>query len=335
VANAGGWGFYRVRYGGDLLARLTADIGRLDALERFNLLSDAWASALAGLSPVADFVDLTSGLGSERDPDVWAAVVSALGFLDRVVPDEDRAKSEAFVRSRLSPTFRSLGWEKAPDEDERTGTLRSIMLEALGTIGADFEVRERSARLHADFLAGNAPLDPDLAAAVVAVVASTGEEAEYDAFLERSRNPRTPQEELRYLYSLARFEQADLVNRTLELSRTEVRTQNAPFLIQMLLNNRKGGAQTWTFVKERWDELLARFPDNTIPRMLDGVSALWRPPELAADVHAFLADHPLRSGQRTLDQTLERLDVNLAFASREGPGLGSKLERARLEGPAA
>jgi hypothetical protein len=103
----------------------------------------------------------------------------------------------------------------------------------------------------------------------------------------------------------------------------------------MLLNNRKGGAQTWTFVKERWDELLARFPDNTIPRMLDGVSALWRPSELAADVHAFLADHPLRSGQRTVNQTLERLDVNLAFASREGPDLGLNLERARLEGPAA
>jgi aminopeptidase N len=335
VANAGGWGFYRVRYAGDLLARLTADLGRLDALERFNLVSDAWASAQAGLSPVADFVDLASGLRSEQDPDVWAVVVAALSFLDRVVTDEERTKSEAFVRSLLTPTFRSVGWERAPGEGERTGTLRSTLLDALGTIGGDFEVRERSARLHADFLADRAPLDPELAGAVVSVVASTGGEAEYDAFLERFRHPRTPQEELRYLYALARFEDAELVARTLELSRSEVRTQNAPFLIQVLLGNRAGGPQAWAFVKQRWEELLGRLPDNTIPRMVEGVSALWRPAALAVDVHAFFAEHPLRSGQRTLQQTLERLEVNRAFAERESPGLGATLDRARQAGPAA
>jgi puromycin-sensitive aminopeptidase len=335
VANAGGWGFYRVRYAGDLLARLTADLGRLDALERFNLVSDAWASSLAGLTPVADFVELAGGLRSEQDPDVWAVMLAALGFLDRVATDDERTKSEAFVRSLLTPAFRSVGWERAPDEGERTGTLRSTLLEALGTIGADFEVRERAARLHADFLADRAPLDPELAGAVVSVVASTGGEAEYDAFLERFRNPRTPQEEMRYLYALGRFEEPNLVARTLELSRSEVRTQNAPFVVQLLLGNRAGGPQAWAFVKERWEELLGRLPDNTIPRMVDGVSALWRPAELAADVHAFFAKHPLRSGQRTLQQTLERLDVNRAFAEREAPALGATLDRARQAGPTA
>jgi hypothetical protein len=262
-------------------------------------------------------------------------VVAALSFLDRVVGEEERPKSEAFVRSLLTPAFKSVGWEREPGEGERTGTLRSTLLEALGTIGADFEVRARAAQLHADFLADRAPLDPELAGAVVGVVASTGGEAEYDAFLERFRDPRTPQEELRYLYALARFEEPDLVARTLELSRAEVRTQNAPFLIQVLLGNRAGGPQAWAFVKERWEELLSRLPDNTIPRMVDGVSALWRPAELAADVHAFFAEHPLRSGQRTLQQTLERLDVNQAFGAREGPGLGTVLERARQAGPAA
>jgi hypothetical protein len=235
----------------------------------------------------------------------------------------------------LTPAFRSVGWERAPGEGERTGTLRSTLIAALGTIGGDFDVRERSARLHADFLADQAPLDPELAGAVVSVVASTGGEAEYDAFLERFRNPRTPQEELRYLYALASFEEAELVARTLELSRSEVRTQNAPFLIQVLLGNRVGGPQTWAFVKERWEELLARLPDNTIPRMVEGVSALWRRSELAADVHAFFAAHPLRSGQRTLQQTLERLDVNQAFSAREAPGLGAVLDRARQAGPTA
>ena len=37
VVNAGGHGFYRVRYGPDLLARLAGDPARLAPIERFNL----------------------------------------------------------------------------------------------------------------------------------------------------------------------------------------------------------------------------------------------------------------------------------------------------------
>jgi hypothetical protein len=34
-------------------------------------------------------------------------------------------------------------------------------------------------------------------------------------------------------------------------------------------------------------------------------------------VHRFFEDHPLRSSQKTLEQILERLDVNTAFARRQ------------------
>ena len=77
-------------------------------------------------------------------------------------------------------------------------------------------------------------------------------------------------------------------------------------------------------MKQHWDELCARLPDNTIRRMLEGVATLCTP-GLAADAHAFLPAHPLRSGQRTVDQILERLDVHVAFAQREGAHQGRLL----------
>ena len=63
---------------------------------------------------------------------------------------------------------------------------------------------------------------------------------------------------------------------------TEVRTQNAPFVLQLLLANRVTGPATWQRVTEEWDTLVARFPSNILPRMLDGVRGLCHPPELAA-----------------------------------------------------
>jgi ApbE superfamily uncharacterized protein (UPF0280 family) len=59
-----------------------------------------------------------------------------------------------------------------------------------------------------------------------------------------------------------------------------------------------------------------KFPAHILPRMLDGVRLLCRDHALADDVRTFIAAHPIPSGQRTIDQTVERLGVNEAFVSR-------------------
>ena len=45
------------------------------------------------------------------------------------------------------------------------------------------------------------------------------------------------------------------------------------------------------------------------------MTSLCRDPALADEVAAFVQAHPLPIGQRTVDQTLERLGINVAFAA--------------------
>src|SRR5205823_8571077 len=60
LLNEGGHGFYRVRYAPDLLGRLlNAGIDRLAVTERFNLINDAWATTIAGLMPLTEYLELT------------------------------------------------------------------------------------------------------------------------------------------------------------------------------------------------------------------------------------------------------------------------------------
>jgi puromycin-sensitive aminopeptidase len=168
-------------------------------------------------------------------------------------------------------------------------------------------------------------LHPDTESALLDIVASDGGAAEFEAFLARYRNPSNPQEEIRYLYALASFNDPDLSARAFELALTEVRTQNAPFLLQSLVANRVTGPAAWERITETWDDLVARFPSNILPRMLDGVRVLCRPPELAERVTAFVEGHPLPAGGKTVEQILERLAVNVEFGRRQGPELAATL----------
>jgi puromycin-sensitive aminopeptidase len=334
VVNAHGSGFYRVRYAPGLHRHLASQLDTLDLLERFNLLGDTWAVVMAQQTGLADFLLLAEELGTELDPDVWAQVTGALAFLDRAVDDDVRPLVASYTRALLTPVLASLGWEARSGEGPRTPTLRATIVATLGTVGQDPEVRAEANRLHDVAQRGEVALDPDLYSAILSVVAATGGPEQFEAFLERYRHPTTPQEEMRYLYALAAFNDPALAARAFELALTEVRTQNAPFLIHLLLSNRDNGATTWGRVADHWDDLLARFPANILPRMLDGVKSLCRDPALAEEVATFVRAHPLPVGQRTVDQTLERLEINVSFVmsvrDTASAVVGTGLERLEM-----
>ena len=317
IANAGGSGFYRVRYDSALASALRSDLGRLDALELFNLVSDTWAAALSGAGDLSDFAELVRLLRGDEDPAVWAQAASALDFIHRVADADGKVAVEAYVRQVFAPAFAETGWSATPGEPETRGTLRATLLAALGTTGADADVRMRATTLHDRLLTDRSAADADLVGALVSIVAAGGHPGQYENVLGRFKDPATPQEEIRYLYALAGFRNPELVRRTVQMALSdEVRTQNSPFLINLAIANRAAGAEAWQMLKAAWDDYTAKIPQNTIVRMVES-TALLATPEQAADVHRFFEDHPLRSSQKTLAQILERLDINTAFAQRQ------------------
>ena len=317
-----------------MVERLAGQLTELTPLERYNLVSDTWAASLSGRAPLSDLLRLARALieSAEGDPSVWSVVLGALGLFDRVIPDADRPVSARAVRTLLGPLARDLGWDPRDDDNERTPSLRSSVLRTLGTIGDDPDIRAEAARRFAD--AGATALHPDTESAILDIVASRGGPTEFEALLARYRAPANPQEENRYLYALVSFGDLDLAARTFDLAMTEVRTQNAPFVLQSLVANRVTGPTAWHRITEEWDTLVAKFPSNILPRMLDGIRGLCTPPELADQVTTFVETHPLAAGGRTVEQILERLGVNVAFGEREGGGLAATLTEA-LGSPSA
>jgi len=315
VANAGGSGFYRVAYGEAHLHELASALDALDPLERFNLFGDTWAAVVAGISSLNSYLALAEALAGD-DPDVWAQVTGPLGTLEAISRAEDtRAALGRYCGLVLGPVLGHLGWEARPGDGERTPALRAQLIASLGVVAGDPAVVDRARAMFDDSRRGD-ELPPDLASAVLGVVAAHGGEPEFDVFAQRYREARTPQEELRYLGALGAFRDTALATRAFDMARTEIRTQNVPFLVHALLANPRTGEAAWALLVRHWDDLVPRLPHSLVPRMLEGVRLLCRDRAVADSVTAFLAAHPLEVGQRTMDQTLERLFVNVAFAAR-------------------
>jgi aminopeptidase N len=204
------------------------------------------------------------------------------------------------------------------------------VLEALGTIADDPETIARAREVHSRALADDATVDPDVVAATVSIVSHHGTDDDFDTFVDRYRHAATPQEQLRYLYSLGQFPSERLVQRALELAASnEVRSQSAPFVFQRALRNRWHGPYAWAFVRDHWPVFVERFPSNLVVRMIEGV--LWLLDDAtAADVTEFLSRHPFAQGERTINQHVERLHVHLAARHREEDRLAAALRDGTL-----
>jgi puromycin-sensitive aminopeptidase len=331
VVNAGGSGVFRLRYEDGLLDDILAGFERLEPLERFTLVADTWACALAGSTPLEQFLALARRLEGEPDPSVWSMVSGALGLVDFAISDADRGALQAFVQSLLRPELESIGWDARRDDDYDAARRRAVLIGTLGTVGADSAVQAESRERFAALRQG-ASLHPDSAAAILRVVAASAGREEYDALLAHFRAPVDPLEEQRYLDSLSYVRNLELTAEICQLCLTEIRSQDAPYVLRTLLLNRVVGPAVWEFVAEHWATLYARYPANSITRMLE-VSRLCQldadgTPRLSREVAAFCAAHPLGGQQRAVDQRLERLAVNVRFVLEQRPHLGSLLAKA-------
>lgn len=318
IVNAGANGFFRVKYTPGLLdALLERGVPAMSPSERYCLVDDHYAAMVAGEMTAAGFLDLVRRLGAtEDDLSVWQRMCGALGFLDRIAEEADRPTYQARVREIVGPALERVGPDPVVGESERTAQLRGTLLETLGSVGADRDAIARCREIHEAFVEDEAAVDPALAAASIGVIADTGGEDDFELFWKRHQQVVGPQLSIRYLHSLARFTDAGLADRLLDMATSEVKTQDAPFTIGRALANRETGRRVWDFVSSRWDDLLARFPANTIVRMVSAVASItdrrW-----AEEVAAFFESHSVPQGEKTLAQNLERMWNTVRLKERE------------------
>lgn len=323
--NTGAYGFFRVRPSAKTVAAAVA--GELTPSERHTVIDDSWALTVAGETSAQEFLETALQFVNETDLTVWQALAGSLTHLGRLVdkqvannkvadnesPNTPNALSAdnftSAVAALANGALQRIGLEPQPNDNDRVRQLRATLVTLLGTVAADPKIIAASSQLRDHD-------DATLATAALAVVAHNGGRSQFDEIRAVSQKATDPQTEQRNLRALADFRDTVLIDEMLEAIKSgEVRTQDGPYWIRRALTNQAVGGHVWEFAASNWELLNARFPSNSVARMLEGIVMLDTSDQVAT-VSEFLAMHPVPQASKQVTQHLERQRINAAFRLR-------------------
>ncbi|HET8761098.1 MAG TPA: M1 family metallopeptidase [Nitrospiria bacterium] len=314
-------GFYRVQHEGDLhAALLSGGWARLDAAERVGLLNHAWAAAEAGDAPINVLMDTILAC---RGDGTRVVVEAMTGYLDtlaeRIVPPEARPTLARLTAELAAPVWDRLGWQGRGAEDDEARLARAAAMWLMAVVAGEPAVCREASRRADAYLADASSLEPTLVANVLRIGARLGDATRFEAYLARFRAARTPEDRDRLLSALADFPDRALLDRFLAfLCTDEVRGQDVWKPFRTLLGNPSTQDPTWRFVKATWLLLREKAGPVGSGRIIQATRGLWRT-DWRGDVAEFFSrpEHRVESAAKALDQTLEFMDVGIAFKSAQ------------------
>ena len=322
VVNAGGEGFFRVAYEPELLAGIVDKLPDLDPIERYSVISDAFAAVLKGDVDAASYLNLVSGLKDEDEVDVWAVALSGVAELERVVSSDDRPAMQAFVRSLVSGKADELGWTVGEGESDRTRQMRGLLLRVLGNLGGDRDTVETAKSMYD----AEGPVDAEIADAALMIVASNDDGDRFEEFIGKSTHASNPQHTVKYLRAATQIANPETAKRLFHMCLDgEVRAQDSFWVLALLLGHRENGPMIWDLIEENWDAVMGVIPPVTKRRILDLLSNRSEP-EVAAAIEAWFEDHDIPGGDLATKQHLELLRAHVGLRSREGERMGATLK---------
>ena len=185
-------------------------------------------------------------------------------------------------------------------------------------------LREASARF-ARYTEDPANVSPDLRGIVFSLAAAKGDRSTYDAMWDFRAQTPLQEEKVRLLLGLSSFEDTALLGETLERALTdEVRMHDTVSVTVMVSGNKYGRDLTWQFLKDNWSEYDKRYGEGGFALMrLVSLTSGFTTMEMRDDVERFFTDNPVPGAERTVRQSLERIQLNAAWLDKNRDELGN------------
>jgi aminopeptidase N/puromycin-sensitive aminopeptidase len=327
LTDAGATGYYRTAFSADAVRALATDAEtKLTPAERITVANDIWASVRVGRQPVGDYLAFARGLQPDRNRAVAEDLLGGLHSIgEYLVSDGDRDEYRNWLRQYLTPAMKDVGYEPKPGESDEQRTLRSRLFDALGYDARDPETLEEARKIADKALADPASVDTEMAGGAFALAALNGDSAFYDRVMAATKNPKSPELYYTYLFTLPRFSDPKLLQRTLDFAISpEVRSQDSLRVITTVMRNPAGRDLAWDFVRSHWDAV-AKAGGPFASAAVVGATGVFCDAGMRDQVTEFFSTHKVAAAERTYKQSIERINNCVDFKSQQQPQLASWL----------
>ena len=321
--NSNAVGYYRTQYDGEMLKKLSAvAMEHLSTAERMSLVSDLGALMRSGHENVGSFLDWVAALNQDQER---AVVESYSGYLESIdhylVTPADREAYHLWLRSTFRPMMAKVGWTPAAGEKDDTRELRGDLISILGEIAQDPETVQEASKLARQYLKDPDSLDASITSVVLKIAAEAGDSNLFDEYVTAARNARTPEQYYNIERALAKFLQPQLVERLLQISVSpEVRNQDAPGLIAASLGSAGSQSIAWEWIKAHWPDVEKKLTTQNGAAIVYAARSFCTA-DAREDVQHFFSEHKVASSDRTLRQSVERINSCISYRERQQSNL--------------
>jgi alanyl aminopeptidase len=335
-ANDNALGYYRVDYKGGLLNSLTTgDVQkRLSGPERSDLMGNAQSLATAGKLPAADALALVDRFHSDPERYVLqAALQLALQPLNALAPPSLMPNYRRFIEKNFGARARELGWTPKPGDTDDTRLLRPAIVRAVATWGGDRALADEASGLASKWLANHSALDPNMASAVLQTAAFYGNADLFARYLAEFKQTKDRQTRALLIGAMGAFHDSGAI----EAGMKAVLGGDVPFMegAALLFSGQSEEATRklpLQFLETHYDEIVSKMPTGggfDFGTVLPQVGASYCDATSRDDLKKFLGPKidKFVGAARTLDQTLESIDLCISIKAAQGPSVAAFLEK--------
>nr|KAJ3418959.1 Aminopeptidase 2 mitochondrial [Polyrhizophydium stewartii] len=328
-------GFFRINLSAEQQTRLGAalreNLNNFSVEDRIGILSDAFATAKAGISSTSGALDIVAGFAAEENYIVLSQLSACFDSVLAILINEPEYVTDgihSLQRHIFSAKARAVGFEYTSGEDHLTQLKRTLVIRAAADAKDKYVQDELLRRFHA-FIAGDeSALHPNLRrAAYSTAIKVTKDDSAFEAVLNIAKTGASVESRLAALSNIGGSPNLDVVRRVLDMviAGDVVRTQDISYPITSVRSSpaiQEVLPIMWNWLKTNWEVLHERLsPTLSLlgsavslctsaqlgHEFADEVEAWARGDDLSTAEAKAKRVEQLKKARRPLDQSLERI----------------------------
>lgn len=323
-------GFYRTHYDTNLLNNLKDKIQNkeLEAIDRLGIIRDLFSLSENGTLSVVEVLEFLENYKEEDNYVVWLEIIGGLNRVSQIfAKTKNIILLDKYILDLLSTVRNKVSFEKKENEDHFTSLLRPLILNRLLSSGDTKVIK--FARKEYLKIKKKEKVNPDIRGFVYSAIAKNGGEKECKELIKIYKNENLHEERNRIGYALGDFKNDKILCEVVHFAFSEnVRSQDTISILSSVAGNPLGRDIWFKSLKINWQTILNRYADggHSLGRLIKGISLTPEDKHIKNLIN-FFKDKESRSAKRSIEQTIERMEINNLLYKRDLRGLEKFLKK--------